>query len=168
MKSFAMYMTEIFDSPYKYKWTSTSGKHWKGDFMAGPEPRKGGQRPLHYTVNISGKGRVRNESERVWSVMFYLNDETGTNTDITGTGNAPQIFATVIKMIEEFLKKEKPEGEINFVADKGKSAGPADTSRSRLYKILAKKLARKHGYDVETNNYDQTVDFMLTPKKGRK
>ena len=37
-----------------------------------------------------------------------------------------------------------------------------------LYKILAKKLARKHGYDVETNNYDQTVDFMLTPKKGRK
>jgi hypothetical protein len=159
MKSFNAYMmTEIFNSPYKYKWTSTSGKHWKGDFFTQPNG-------LHYTMNISGKGFVTNESDRVWSIIFYLNDETGQNTDTTGTGNASQIFATVIKMIEEFLKKEKPEGELSFVADKGKTAGPGDTSRSRLYRTLAKKLARKHGYDIETRDYDQSVDFSLTPKK---
>ncbi len=162
MNSFNTYITEIFNSPYKYKWTGTSGKQWRGDFFAGNNGE------LHYTVNISGQGFVANESERVWSIMFYLNDETGHNTDTTGTGNAPQIFATVIKMIEEFLKKEKPEGELNFVADKGDSAGSADTSRSRLYRTLAKKLARKHGYDIETRNYDQSVDFSLTPRKKEK
>jgi hypothetical protein len=162
MKSFSTYIAELFNSPYKYKWKSTSGKHWQGDFFAGNNGE------LHYTVNISGKGFVANESERVWSVMFYLNDKTGHNTDTTGTGSASPIFATVIKMIEDFLKKEKPEGELNFVADKGASTGPADTSRSRLYQTLAKKLARKHGYDVETRNYDQSVDFSITPKKDRK
>jgi hypothetical protein len=162
MKSFNTYITEIFNSPYKYKWTSTSGKHWKGTFNAGNAGK------LHYTMSIAGTGHVANESERVWSVIFSLKDETGSSTDTTGTGSAPQIFATVIKMVEEFLKKEKPEGIINFVADKGFRTGPGDTSRTRLYRTLAKKLAKKHGYDVEISNYDQSVDFNLSPKKERK
>jgi len=162
MIRFATYLEESLNRPYKYKWTGTSGKQWKGDFFAGNNGE------LHYTVNISGKGFVSDERDRVWSIMFYLNDETGHNTDTTGTGSASAIFATVIKMIEEFLKKEKPEGELNFVADKGNSPGPADSSRSRLYRTLAKKLARKHGYDIETRNYDQSVDFSLTLKKGKK
>lgn len=73
-----------------------------------------------------------------YEVMFGdFDEDTGAiNTDPTGFGNAPVVFSTVYKIIEDFMNNNKPE-VLDFVA-----AG-ASGSRLSIYKRFAKDLAKK-------------------------
>jgi uncharacterized protein (DUF2267 family) len=93
--------------------------------------------------------------------------------DVTGEGDAQRIFATVIGMIKEFVKKEKPD-ELNFAAHKPDwmTELPHDhpkrskemTSREKLYKRLVKRYAGQMGYKYTTATDNSATDFRLVPK----
>lgn len=71
-----------------------------------------------------------------YEVMFGdFDEETGAiNTEPTNLNNAPVVFSTVYKIIEDFMKAKRPE-VLDFIA-----AGHS-SSRLSIYKRFAKKIA---------------------------
>jgi len=71
------------------------------------------------------------EDEDHMDIDFFLMKKDGPTTAVTNTGNALQVFATVIAIIKKVISKRKP-ATIAFSAKEG--------SRIKLYDRLAKLL----------------------------
>jgi len=106
MLTFAEYVTETLDAPYPLRWSSTSDDtvFW-ADFTTGARPYK-----IRFRKSASGSDWELNFSLQDW--VEWTNDAgqkfTDSSTGITGTGNANRVFATVVKSIQEFLRKVDP------------------------------------------------------------
>ena len=103
------------------------------------------------------------DEESSWTVDFRRDGAM----NITGEGDAMRIFATVIQVIKEFIKKEKPQ-MLNFSAhkpltDPGNRSSEL-TSRERLYKRMIQKYARQMKYDYTTRTDNSATDFSLVRK----
>lgn len=79
-------------------------------------------------------------------------------SDITGTGDAYRIFATVISAIQEYIKKTR----VDWLVFK---TLPNPSSRLKLYDRLSKELGEKFGFDeiYKDVNSDQ-VTYNLKKK----
>jgi len=158
-------LEEAFNRPYKYNLRKTQSNFYVGKFDL---PDKG-------DITVFFEGHEWSDTEASWSVKFQRTHPSRPHgsLDITGEGDAMRIFATVIEIIKEFLKKEKPM-ELNFSAHKpdwmtelpyNHPKRKKDlTSREKLYKKLLQRYAGKMGYKYTTQTDKTATDFRLVKK----
>lgn len=128
-----MKLQEIFNKPTKYNWSYKSRDNWEGLFAVGE---------VEYVVEIELEHEDETNKE-VWQMIFGVK---GSKTHqqrvgITGTGNEFQVFATVGKMFDDFVKSIKPT-RVEFTAK--------EKSRQKLYDRFIRIAAKKYNFDVST------------------
>ena len=148
-------LTEAFDKPYRY----TKKELYKGYIVYRFFTDDGSDVDVLFQENeISDDGE-----ESVWYVLFERKGELG----VTGEGDAMRIFATVIDIIKDFTKKEKPQ-EMAFSADKpawAVDAGKGEKgSREKLYKKMVQRYAGRLGYKYKVDSSSTATEFRLTRK----
>jgi hypothetical protein len=138
MKSFKHHITEVMDKPAKWKEFSSSLKKKKAEFTIG-DVRYEITLLFAYT-NRTDTGPGSKEEIKSMSVEFSVGDVGGVSKgqgqkhDITGSGNAGKVFATVIDYVKDAVKKDKVLARIFFM---GK-----EQSRQRLYKAIAQRFEK--------------------------
>ncbi len=146
-------LTEAFDKPYKF----TKRELFKGYIVY-----------RFFTddksdVDVLFKENEISDDETVWYVTFERKGEMS----VTGEGDAMRIFATVIDIIKDFTKKEKPQ-ELAFSADKPAWAVDAGKgqkrSREKLYKKLVQRYAGRMGYKYSSTSSSSATEFSLVRK----
>ena len=157
--SFGDFITEAFDNPYAF----SRKEIYKGNIVYRFITDDKSQ------IDVLFKENEISDDESSWSVIF----ERGGKTTATGEGDAMRIFATVIEVIKDFTKKDKPQ-ELNFSAEKpawrahlhhkdpkrSKDMG----SREKLYKKLVQRYAGRMGYKYTTQSDYSATDFRLVRK----
>ena len=148
-------LTEAFDKPYKFRKQELYKGYIVYRFIADDKSE----------IDVLFKENEISDDESTWTMTF----ERGGKTTATGEGDAMRIFGTVIAVIQEFVKKEKPM-ELGFAAHKPDWMMPDQpkrselTSRERLYKTLVKRYAPRMGYKYSTRTDDMSTDFTLVKK----
>lgn len=97
----------------------------------------------------------------LWTITF---EDVGGRMEMVEKpkGVALNLFAALETVMEKFIKAKKPL-VFEFSAE---DVGGADTSRMRLYDLLARKISKKAGYDVKVKR--GIAKFYLFTKKGLK
>ena len=145
MKKFKQYIEEAFDKPYPYKMKHDSG--WDR-YTATAKLNDGSK----FVMTISEIGGA-------WDVEFTR----GGKMDLTGEGDQMRVFATVIAIMREFIKKESPD-EIAFGAEKEQGNKKDLTSREKLYSRMIKKFAGEMGYRSSEKSLRNSTVYTLTKK----
>jgi hypothetical protein len=152
-------LEEAFDKPYRFRRMKLYDGYFVYKFIADDKSE----------VDVLFKENEISDDESYWTVNFERNGDTRA----TGEGDAMRIFATVIEIIKDFTKKEKPK-EMNFSAEKpawrmnlhhldpkrSKEMG----SREKLYKRLVQRYAGRLGYRYTTQSDYSATDFRLVQK----
>jgi hypothetical protein len=135
-------ITELFDNRASWHYTKIDKNQVEATFTIGEN------------THIVGFGIVDvSEEGDTWEVAF----DTNRQFDMTGTGNAYTVFATVANVILDFVKRAKPY-RIEFSAEKNEG------SRVTVYRKMAKQLASKIGYNIEEEQRYISVYYVLTRK----
>ena len=152
-------LTEAFDKPYRFR----KDKLYKGYFVYRFSTDDKSE------VDVLFKENEISDDESYWTVSF----ERDGRQDATGGGDAMRIFATVIEVLKDFTKKEKPQ-ELAFSAEKPaeRLTLPHDHpkrskelgSREKLYKKLLQRYAGRMGYKYTTRSDYNATDFRLVQK----
>ena len=152
-------LDEAFDRPYKFRKQKLYDGYFVYRFIADDKSE----------IDVLFKENEISDDESYWAVNF----ERGGRQDTTGEGDAMRIFATVIEVLKDFTKKEKPQ-ELVFSAEKpawrmnlphdhpkrSKDLG----SREKLYKKLVQRYAGRMGYKYSTQSDYSATDFRLVAK----
>ena len=108
-----------------------------------------------------------NDSPTDWSVSFWR----GNSQEVTGAGNAQEVFATVLSAIRQFVHAHNPES-IEFSASKepevdmaqpGANVNPE--SRAKLYDRMVDRYAGAMGYQVRQKQGNNKVTYTLKRTK---
>lgn len=93
-----------------------------------------------------------------WTVTFHRDGEW----DASNKGDQYRIFATVLTVIGEFLRKKDPD-VLSFDADKGNmhARDPDRNSRVNLYDRMVKRFASKFHYKLERNELEHRVEYIF-------
>jgi uncharacterized protein (DUF2267 family) len=150
---------EAFDKPYRFRKQELYKGYFVYRFIADDKSE----------IDVFFKEDEISDDESVWRVSF----ERNMRQDVTGEGDAMRIFATVIEVLKDFTKKEKPQ-EMFFSAEKPaeRLTLPHDHpkrskemgSREKLYKRLVQRYAGRMGYKYTTQTDNSATDFRLTQK----
>lgn len=104
-----------------------------------------------------------NDSPTDWSVSFWR----GNSQEVTGAGNAQEVFATVLSAIRQFVHAHNPE-MIEFSASKDPQADMAQPganinpeSRAKLYDRMVNRYASAMGYQVQQHHRTGQVTYTL-------
>ena len=152
-------LDEAFDKPYRFRKQKLYDGYFVYRFITDDKSE----------VDVLFKENEVSADESYWTVNFERNGDTRA----TGEGDAMRIFATVIEVIKDFVKKEKPQ-EMVFSAEKpawrmnlhhndpkrSKEMG----SREKLYKKLVQRYAGRMGYKYSTQSDYSATDFRLVRK----
>ncbi len=84
-----------------------------------------------------------NMDDGVVNIEFMV----GGSFELTGSGGASQVFATVIEAVREFVLKHPKIKTITFTAE--------EKSRARMYDTITKRVAKKLGWHVVP--YDEMI-----------
>jgi hypothetical protein len=139
-------ITEVFNQPYSMKWEKAE----YGDYDALAKLQDGSN--LHVMFE--------KETPDTWNISFYRNN----SQEITGEGDAPRVFATVLAAIQKFIKKEHPVN-IFFSASKATDSGEETTSRANLYNKMVSRYAQAWGYYLRAHDNGDLVMYELTRLK---
>lgn len=132
-------VTEAFDQPYAIEWTKQNGDwHATADLDDGSE----------LIVLFMSQG------DNQWMVEF----ERDENMEITGEGDAPRVFATVLTAMRQFIAKRKP-AMLNFSAEK---EDDPTGSRARLYDRMVQRYITGTGYNLTRQDYPGGATYTLT------
>ena len=132
-------VTEAFDQPYAIQWTKRNGDwHATADLDDGSE----------LIVLFMAQG------DNKWMVEF----ERDENMEITGEGDAPRVFATVLTAMQQFIAKRKP-AMLNFSAEK---EDDPTGSRARLYDRMIQRYITGTGYDLTRKDVPGGATYTLT------
>ena len=152
-------LTEAFDKPYKFRKQELYKGYIVYRFIADDKSE----------IDVLFKENEISDDESTWTVTF----ERGGRTTATGEGDAMRIFATVIDVLKDFTKKEKPQ-ELVFSAEKPAwqlelpKGHPKKSeelgSREKLYKRMVKRYAGSMGYKYTASTGSSATDFRLVPK----
>ncbi len=180
MKSFNTYITEAFDKPYKWKLEGNSDPqlgiqdHMQGNFKGKrytfktDNKRKGEVNIFEYDINPPDKYQkniMPGNQGRIMEMHFAVEgdwDAGGSRSmrgDATGEGDAMRIFATVLDVVQEYVKKNKPD----IIRVFGMKQGNMDVnrgigSRIKLYDKLVKRYAGRLGYKYDGSKVDIEKD----------
>ena len=152
-------LEEAFDKPYRFRKQKLYDGYFVYRFITDDKSE----------VDVLFKEDEISDDESVWRVSF----ERNMRQDVTGEGDAMRIFATVIEILKDFTKKEKPQ-EMVFSAEKPASRltlphGHPERSkemgsREKLYKRLVQRYAGRMGYKYTTQSDYSATDFRLVAK----
>ena len=132
---------ESLDNPYPITWA-------RGDFDDYDATAKlDDGTPLNIMFNF-------NDLLNTWIVLF----DRDNTYEITNTGDASRIFATVVAATREFIAQEHPD-RLSFHAEKN------ELSRIKLYNKLVQRYAEPWGYDAEIWNRDNVIIYNLDKKQ---
>ena len=99
-------------------------------------------------INIEGDEHIDDYDHIDWEISFERNGEQS----MTGEGDALRIMATVFKVVNQFVKIEKPK-YMNAAAHKQKGNNKLLQGRERLYKrLLTKNLGRAYKISTDTSS----------------
>lgn len=128
-----MRLIELFDKPYHIQWDLSDPR----DITATFHTQKGNKVLVNF-VDLSYEVVEVN-------FMIEIEDERGFVTrtfDATGTGDAPRIFATVLRAILDYAQEKEPD-YLWF------STKLSETSRIRLYaSMIARFIRDSDGYEL--------------------
>ena len=154
-------LTELFDKFQKITWAKRTDVIWKGRFEINSKTyvismvRDWGVSPNADADFWDAKGDV---TAMPWEVSFALVTDDGHKTvDITGTGDAAAVFATVVGGIKEWLNSTKPS---LFLL-----TGVEENRRSLYSKMLKRLLPPNWNTQLDGNTFncvDKNVE--LTPE----
>lgn len=98
----------------------------------------------------------------LWTITF---EDVGARMEMVEKpkGVALNLFAALENVMEKFIRAKKP---LVFDFSAETSVDVADTSRMKLYDLLARKIRKKAGYDVKVGR--GIAKFYLFTKKGLK
>lgn len=97
---------------------------------------------IRYVVILKPSEPAANGAINSVEVSFYAIDRRGRpNFDLTGTGDAANVFATVKNVLAKYIEEHDPR-YIAFSSIKNISGSPTDDSRFKLYSLFAKNFGR--------------------------
>ena len=135
-------INEMFNNPIPIRWIKTTNNNWKGEFVvSNPEEQK------KYIINI-----IKLENEMPWEIVFDLVQGKKKTQDITGTGDAIQVFSTVLNGIKQWMNKVNPDAFI---------LSAREPSRQSLYRRMLQFLPKKtwEVEDLGTSFYVQNKNM---------
>lgn len=143
------FMLESFDKPYAAKLKKPYNNEYRSEFTTDSGDK--------VSVIFDGHEHIDDHDNMNWEISFSRNG----SQDLTGEGDAMRIFATVIKLMREFIKKEKPV-YMNFTAVKDNKNAKTNKlqSRERLYNRLIKRYITGYKVEFETGSMGSTWDFV--------
>jgi hypothetical protein len=128
-------LSEALDNPYPYEYSERDG-----GYIFFPDPNN---QDILYTVLVLEDP----EYPQRLTIMFHYTDEAkgiqGT-ADMTGTGNAFRVMATVMKIVNEHL--DNTSDKYNIILFTAKAS---DHGKTVLYKRLAQQLKNRLGSSWE-------------------
>ena len=136
-----MKLLEVLNKPAKWKWFKTNWREWIALFII--EDNK-------YVFKAE-----TDDMER-YQITFEIRGTGGKPHDISKTGNEFKVFATVAEILNEYLKKVKP--DIFWFTAK-------EPSRAKLYDRFAKLIVRKHPKYKAVSNVKSNQKFYEFEKK---
>lgn len=146
---FADYLEEAFDSSYKFTGKKVSNDEYSYGFDSEYTDPEGKTKKSRIQVDIVGSENADDDDYYIWDIGFSRrrSPEAGARLGIpgkpsygmTGDGDALKIFSTVMKIAQDFVKKEDPK-YVSFAAEKPKGApSKVMATREKLYHRMAKK-----------------------------
>ena len=143
-------LSEAFDNPYPVK-MQKKGKSddpfYRAEFKAADGTK--------VVVIIDSREHIDDYDELQWRLSFVRDSKTVK----TGQGDSLRIFATVLKLTQDFVKKENPK-YIEFSSSKLRDPGQ---SRDKLYDRLVKKYAGSK-YNIDSTKSGDDTTWRLTRK----
>ena len=136
-----MKLTEILNKPAEWKWFKTSSRQWTALFIIDDNK---------YVFQAETSDMER------WQITFEIRGTGGKPHDISKTGNEFKVFATVAEILNDYLKKVKP--DIFWFTAK-------EPSRAKLYDRFAKLIVRKHPKYKAVSNVKSNQKFYEFEKK---
>ena len=136
-----MKLIEILNKPAEWKWFLKAPREWKALFTIDDNK---------YVFKAETSDMER------WQITFEIRGAGGKPHDISKTGNEFKVFATVAEILNEYLKKVKP--EIFWFTAK-------EPSRAKLYDRFAKLIVRKHPKYKAVNSVSNNQKFYEFEKK---
>lgn len=139
------FTVESLNRPYKYSWQAFKDDRAVGSFML-PDGWVDLEIMVSHTLSFT----------HIATIIFSRNTENDDNTsdenfDITGQGDAYRIFATVLKMIEEWIKKYG--STVDIITFESVKKDDPRGSRTKLYHRMAKKFTpRGWKYEKDSGN----------------
>ena len=145
---------EAFDKPYKFSGKGLNKKEGNAKYTFTTEDDWGDEVEVFFESD--------KEEEPNYTISF---DRDG-STNVTGEGDAMRIFATVIAIIEDFVKKRNPK-LMGFTAFKdvfASATAPGKSSREKLYDRMLKRYAGTMGYKYYKVSGGNKTEFELRRK----
>ena len=136
-----MKLLEVLNKPAEWKWFKTSSREWKALFTIDDNK---------YVFKAETSDMER------WQITFEIRGAGGKPHDISKTGNEFKVFATVAEILNEYLKKVKPDN-FWFTAK--------EPSRAKLYDRFAKLIVRKHSKYKAVSSVNNNKKFYEFEKK---
>ena len=136
-----MKLLEVLNKPAEWKWFKTSSREWKALFTIDDNK---------YVFKAETSDMER------WQITFEIRGAGGKPHDISKTGNEFKVFATVAEILNEYLKKVKPDN-FWFTAK--------EPSRAKLYDRFAKLIVRKHSKYKAVSSVNYNKKFYDFEKK---
>lgn len=145
------FVLESMDNPYNARLKKTGKTEYRSDFTTDEGDK--------VSVHFEGDEHIDDYDETDWEISFVRNGSQA----LTGEGDAMRIFATVIKLIREFIKKEKPV-YFNLSAAKDDKANTSKLqSREKLYGRLIKRYIT--GYNIQPERSRSGTTFYFTAQE---
>jgi len=140
MKSFTQF-NEAFDSSYKFNGKKVSNDEYSYGFDSKTENAEGKINTTRIQVDIVGSENADDDDYYIWNIGFSRRGNgSKASYDVTGEGDALKIFSTVMKIAQDFVKKEDPK-YISFAAEKPSGAPRmVMATREKLYLRMANKF----------------------------
>ena len=136
-----MKLIEILNKPAEWKWFLKAPREWKALFTIDDNK---------YVFKAETSDMER------WQITFEIRGAGGKPHDISKTGNEFKVFATVAEILNEYLKKVKPDN-FWFTAK--------EPSRAKLYDRFAKLIVRKHQKYKAVSSVNNNKKFYEFEKK---
>lgn len=140
MKTFNEFITELLDSSFEFagpKKSTIFRDAWEYNFTTNDDKKVG----VYFEDHKSD----------TWTILFDVNGKISK----TDAGGAIPIFATVTKVIQDFIKKFQPK-ILRF------SASKFEPSRVSLYRTFVKRFAKQFNFKYEEENKPDGIYFIIT------
>jgi len=136
-----MKLLEVLNKPAEWKWFLKAPREWKALFTIDDNK---------YVFKAETSDMER------WQITFEIRGAGGKPHDISKTGNEFKVFATVAEILNEYLKKVKPDN-FWFTAK--------EPSRAKLYDRFAKLIVIKHRKYKAVSSVNNNKKFYEFEKK---
>lgn len=148
-----MLLTEVFNAPYEWKWTTTDRRYVQAIFYDKDNT------PYIFTASARDIAPMDQEEElRAWEIDFVRKSKDGSYSwEITKTGDQHRILATVIDILRKLVKARKVVA-LMFSAK--------EPSRAKLYQRIVKSLLPNWFYE-DTESFGANVVIYHPSQKER-